>query len=334
MEAMLTGLRPLRSLAFVISLAALGCRAQPTLPVAGTPPQVGVKLSPDLERRIEVMIRSHFDIPPEYTITVATPAHRDITGFENVDVSFAAQGKPAKTVTFLLSTDGKTLAQFNKFDISQNPRDAVSATGRPSRGGPPSAPVQIVGFDDLECPYCAQMNAELFPAVLNRYKDQVHIVYRDFPLEEIHPWAKHAAVDANCLAALSPTAYWSYVDNVHAHSADMAGAEKSIDKANQNLDKIALDEGTHAKVDQSRLIACVLKQDAAGVNSSVLQGEADPLRLNQAPVLFINGERVEGVVPIETIYLIIDRALVAAGQTPPPPPPPAAPAPAAVKPGS
>jgi hypothetical protein len=51
----------------------------------------------------------------------------------------------------------------------------------------------------------------------------------------------------------------------------------------------------------------------------------------------INGEKIEGVVPIETIYRVIDEALVAAGQTPPPPPPPAPaekPAPAAAKPGS
>ena len=113
----------------------------------------------------------------------------------------------------------------------------------------------------------------------------------------------------------------------------MAGAEKTADKANQNLDKIVLDEGTRQKVDQPKLVACVLKQDAAGVNQSILQGEADPLRLSQAPVLFVNGERVEGVVPIETLYHIIDRALIAAGQTPPPPAPAASSTPAA-KPGS
>ena len=67
---------------------------------------------------------------------------------------------------FLLSTDGKTLAQFNKFDLSADPRSLVSDAGRPPRGGPPNAPVLIVGFDDLECPVCAEMNAMLFPAVL------------------------------------------------------------------------------------------------------------------------------------------------------------------------
>ena len=65
------------------------------------------------------------------------------------------------------------------------------------------------------------------------------------------------------------------------------------------------------------------KQDDTDVKASVQQAEADLLRLDRTPMLFINGEKVEGVVPIETIYKMIDRALIAAGQTPPPPPPPA-----------
>jgi protein-disulfide isomerase len=337
---MLNGLRPLRGLALVASLAAIGCRAQtpvqtPAPSSAEQTVQTGVKLSPALARRIEVMIRSKADVAADYTIEVGTPAPSAITGFDQVDIFFKSEGKPARSVSFLLSTDGKTLAQLNQFDISQDPSDKVSAAGRPSRGGPATAPVTIVGFDDLECPYCAMMNAELFPAILNRYKDQVRIVYRDFPLQEIHPWAKHAAIDANCLAAASSPAYWNYVDYVHAHAADIAGTEKSADKANQNLDKLALDEGTRQKVDQTQLIACVLKQDAKGINEAILQGEADPLRIDSVPTLYINGEKVNGgVVPIETIYQIIDRALVAAGQTPPPPPPPAQPAPPAEKPGS
>jgi protein-disulfide isomerase len=326
---MLNGVRPLRLLALVVLFAALGCHAQ----TKGTEPvQVGVKLSPNVERRIEVMIRGKSDIPAEYTITVGTPTQSEINGYAQVVVSFTAEGKGVRTAPFLLSTDGKTLAQLNKFDISQDPKDKISSSGRPARGGPDNAPVIIVGFDDLECPYCAMMNAELFPAILNRYKDQVRIVYRDFPLEEIHPWAKHAAVDANCLAALSQSGYWNFVDYVHAHASDIAGTEKSPDKANQNLDKIVLDEGLRQKVDQPKLTACVQKQDAEKVNASILQGEADPLRLNQAPVLFVNGERVEGVVPIGVLYRIIDRALIAQGQTPPPPPPASTAAP--TKPGN
>src|ERR1700678_210496 len=102
--------------------------------------------------------------------------------------------------------------------------------------------------------------------------------------------------------------------------------------------ELVLDEGTRQKVDQSKLVACVLKQDSASVNQSILQGEADPLRLNQAPVLFINGEKGDGGVPSDPLHRIIDRALIAAGQTPPPPQPAPAttttPTPAPAKPGS
>jgi protein-disulfide isomerase len=335
MKTMLNGLRPLRGLALVASLAVLGCHAQTPAPAsAAQPVQVGVKLSANLARRIEIMIRTKADVSADYNITVGTPAVSTINGYDLVDVSFSSDGKSTKSAPFLLSVDGKTLAQLSQFDISQDPSDKVSAAGRPSRGGPATAPVTIVVFDDLECPFCAVMNDELIPAVMSRYKDQIRVVYRDFPLEELHPWAKHAAIDAECLASASTPAYWSYVDYVHAHAADMAGTEKTTDKANQNLDKIALDEGTKQKVNQPQLISCVLKQDAKGVNTSILQGEADPLHLGQAPVVFINGEKLEGITSVENMYRIVDRALVAAGQTPPPPPPPARAAPVAAKPGS
>ena len=332
---MLIGLRPLRTLALVVLLAALGCHAQTVGQGSGTESvQVGVKLSPALERRIEVLIRSKTEVSADYTISIGEPARSDFPGYDQVTLTFAIAGKDPRSAAFLISTDGKTLAQLNKFDISQNPIEKVSAAGRPARGGPPNAPVLIVGFDDLECPYCAVMNAEIFPAILNRYKDQVRIVYRDFPLAEIHPWAKHAAVDADCLGSVSTPGYWNFVDYVHAHAADIAGPARSPATANQNLDKLTFDEGARQKVDQPTLVACVLKQDSLAVNQSVLQAEAEPLHIDSAPTLYINGEKVNGVVPIETLYHVIDRALIAAGQIPPPLPPSTKPAPAAAKPGN
>jgi protein-disulfide isomerase len=146
----------------------------------------------------------------------------------------------------------------------------------------------------------------------------------------------HAAVDANCLGAATTEGYWNYVDYVHAHAADLPYDDKTIAKANETLDKLALNEGVRQKVNQPELVACVLKQDSSKVKASVDEALKDPLSLGSTPTLFINGEKVEGVVPVETLYRIIDGALTAAGQTPPPAPPkPAAPAaPPAAKPGS
>jgi hypothetical protein len=128
-------------------------------------------------------------------------------------------------------------------------------------------------------------------------------------------------VDANCLGAASTAGYWNYVDYVHAHADDMAGTEKTAIKADTTLDKLALDEGARQKLDSASLAACLQKQDVTKIKASIKDGEGDALRIDSTPVLFVNGEKIEGVVAIEDLYRVIDNALIAAGQTPPPAPP-------------
>ena len=290
-------------------LMAAGCHAQ-------VPAQPSARLSPELARRVEVLIRSRSNVPANYAIDVGPRSKSEIPGFDEITVNFLADGKSSKPVKFLLSEDGKTLAQFSKYDISADPRQMLSTDGRPARGGPANAPVLIVGFDDLECPFCSKMHAELFPAILDRYKDQVRIVYRDFPLSQ-HPWATRAAIDANCVGAQSATGYWNLVDHIHAHANELGGEEKSLAKANTTLDTLARDEGARQKVDAGALSACLAKQDDKAITASVKEGEA--LGVDSTPAMFINGEKLEGAYPIEDVYRMIDGALVAQGKTPPPP---------------
>jgi protein-disulfide isomerase len=322
-------LKPFQALIFSLALAALGCHAQ-------TPAETSGKLSPELARRVEVLIRSKSSVPADFDMQISPRTKSDVPGFDQITVTFTANGKSSKPLTFLLSTDGKTLAQFNKYDISQDPKLLVSGDGRPGRGGPANAPVLIVGFDDLECPYCAKMHEQLFPALTQRYKDQVHIVYRDFPLDQ-HPWAVRAAIDTNCIGAQSATGYWNLVDYIHAHAAEMGGDEKSLAKANDTLDSLARDEGRRQKLNLDALNACLAKQDDTAVKASTKLGES--LGVDSTPALFVNGEKIEGALPLEYVYRMIDNALIASGQTPPPPPPtPPVPAkpetPAVTKPGN
>jgi protein-disulfide isomerase len=307
-----TVVKPFRALIFAFTLAVLGCHAQ-------APTEASTKLSPELTRRVEVLIRSKSSVPADYDIHIGPRTKSEVPGFDEITVTFTADGKTSKPVTFLLSTDGKTLAQLNKYDISKDPKLLVSGDGRPARGGPANAPVLIVGFDDLECPYCARMHQQLFPALTERYKDQIHIVYRDFPLD-IHPWAMRAAIDTNCVGAQSPAGYWNLVDYIHAHAAEMGGAEKSLSKANDMLDSLTRDEGKRQKLNPDTLNACIAKQDDAAIKASVKLGES--LGVDATPALFINGEKVEGALPLEYVYRMIDNALIASGQTPPPPPAP------------
>lgn len=285
-----------------------GCHAQ-------TPP-AGSKLPVELNRRVEILIRQKLGVPPNYSLTISGRAPSEVKGFDEVQVVFSADGKSSPAAKFLLSTDGNQLAQLNKYDLSKDPKALVSDGGRPWRGGPESAPVLIVGFDDLECPYCAKMNAQLFPAITARYGDRVHFVYRDFPISQ-HPWAMRAAVNTSCVAAQSTKGYWSLVDYIHAHAAEMGGTEKSLDKANADLDRLAREEGKRNNLDEKALNACIEKQDHTAVDASLKLGES--LGVEATPVLFINGEKLEGAYPMDDVYRMIDGALVAAGQTPPPP---------------
>ena len=223
-------------------------------------------------------------------------------------------------VEFLLSTDGKTLARLEPFDLAKDPVFNIDVAGRPIRGNP-QAKVTVVNFDDLECPYCSRMHETLFPSTINRYKDKVRFIYKDNPLTEMHPWATHAAVDANCLADQNGNVYWTYVDYLHGHGQEITGPDRDLPKSFAALDRVAKQEGTVAKLDESKLAACIAKQDDSAVKTSLK--EAETMRIESAPAVFVDGERIDGWVPQEVLWSVIDRALRAAGVDPPPPAPPA-----------
>jgi protein-disulfide isomerase len=282
-----------------------GCKAQ--TPSANASPIPASQLN----RRIEVLVRSQFDVPPNVDVTIGATTKSDFPGYENLPITFSSHGKQS-VVIFLLSSDGNTVARLEKFDISHNPGDTLTVQNRPVRG-PAEAKVTIVNFDDLECPYCARMHAQLFPATLDHYKGLVKFIYKDYPLVEIHPWAMHAAVDAGCIAEQNGDAYWTYVDYVHEHPSDITG--KDPHEATTNLDKVAHEEGERSKLDLAKLDACIAKQDETAVRASMKQG--DGLGVNGTPTMFINGERLSGVMPEDQLHMAIDRALREAGVQPP-----------------
>jgi protein-disulfide isomerase len=282
-------------------------QAQISSPVEG-------KLSPELAWRVEVLFRSRVELPPLAVIQIGPRSASEIEGYDRVSVSYSASGITSQPVTFLLSHDGRTLVQFNKFDISANPREVMHTTDRPSRGGGEEAPVSIVVFDDLECPFCAQLNATLFPAVLEHYKNLVRVVYMDLP-SPAHPWALRAAIDTACLAKDSPSAYWSAVDTIHLRAGELGGTERSLAVANRSLEAIVREAGRDNHVNPERTDACIAKQDVSRIDAS--RELAASLRVELTPTFFVNGARVEGAVPRKFLFQMIDAALSAQGMTPP-----------------
>ena len=296
-----------------LAAASVGCKAQNAAPATIQ--------DPALARSIEVMVRSQFNVPPNYDITLGARTPSKIPGYDTLQVTLGRNGRSTST-SFLISTDNKTLARLETFDLAGMPSRNIPIDGRPVRGNP-DAKVTVISFDDLECPFCAAMHRELFPDTLGHYGNLVRFVYKDDPLVEIHPWAMHAAVDANCIAAQNGKAYWSYVDYLHAHGDEVTGTEHNLQKSYATLDRIANDQVKPFGLNDATLQVCIAKQDETTIRQSM--HEADSLGVDGTPSLFIDGEHINGAVPTAQVWLVIDRALRAAGVQPPPENAPATP---------
>jgi protein-disulfide isomerase len=288
---------------------AVGCKAQLA------PPQPATQGSPAsaLNRHIEIMVRSQYNVPPNISVTLGARKPGQIPGYDELPVTLSHGGK-SQVIDFLISTDGKTLARLEKFDLFNDPIFSINVAGRPVRGNP-EAKVTVISFDDLECPYCSRMHETLFPATLDHYKGMVRFIYMDNPLQEIHPWAMHAAVNANCLGAQNSQEYWTYVDYIHSHGQEISGEDRTMAKSFDVLNRIARQQATLDRLDSAALDACITRQDETPIRNSMKIAES--LRVEGAPALFIEGERIGGALPQDQLWIVIDRALRAAGVEPP-----------------
>jgi len=182
----------------------------------------------------------------------------------------------------------------------------IKIDGRPIRGAQ-DAKVVIVFFADFQCPYSADMYRTLFDEVMKGYVDRVKVALRDMPNVQIHPWAMHAAINANCLAAQNAEAYWDFGDYVHAHQTEITA---------ERLDKLALEQGQKYNLQDAPLQGCIQAQSDAAIKPA--RSEAiHQLGVKVVPMLFINGENLQGAIPAQQLREAIDRALRAVGQSAP-----------------
>lgn len=288
----------LRRSILVLLLICLGCSAQ--------------SAPPDVALRVERQVRSYYNIPPEVKVTLGPLRPSEFPNYDAITISLAG-GSKKQDVDFLLGKDGKSLVRFTKLDITKDPyaevMKKIDVTGRPTRGNK-DAKVVAVNFDDFECPFCSRMHQTLFPELFKEYGDKVLFIYKDYPLATIHPWATHAAVNANCLAAQNNDAYWDFADYIHGNQKEV-NAEKKGDPQFALLDKDALQQGQKHGLDIPKLQACIKTQNEDAVKESVKQG--DSLGIDATPTMFVNGQRVDGALPIDDIRAILDRALAQAG---------------------
>jgi protein-disulfide isomerase len=171
------------------------------------------------------------------------------------------------------------------------PRLSLTIGDDPVRG-PADAPVTIVEFSDFQCPFCARGTATL-KKLEAAYPGKIRVVYRDFPLVQIHPNAARAAEAAAC--ANEQGKFWPMHDAMFDHQDKLGDADLKQSAAALGLDTTSfnqcLDSGRHT---------AQWKKDTA-------EGEA--YGVSSTPAFFINGRLVVGAQPYESFARILEEEL-------------------------
>ena len=172
------------------------------------------------------------------------------------------------------------------------PRHKVELAADDPVLGPASAPVTLVEFSDFQCPFCQRVSPTL-KQVKQKYGDKVRIVWKDFPLTQIHPQAFKAGEAGHCAADQGK--FWEYHDRLFANQQALQP---------NDLKKHATDLG----LDAAAFATCL---DSSKYGERVRDGVAEGSRLgiNSTPTIYINGRVLSGAQPYETFAAMIEEEL-------------------------
>jgi protein-disulfide isomerase len=265
-------------------------------------PAAELKKSPIDKAAIEVYVRHLFVFNPQIKLEVLDPQPSDLPGFDRIIVR-ASNDKSNQDFPLYVSKDGRRMVQGAVFDLGQNPfkadLDKLKTDFAPSFGTP-GASVVIVAFSDFQCPYCKDEAQTIRQNLLSAYPSQVRLYFKDFPLEQIHDWAKPASVAGRCVFRQDPAAWWRYHDWIFSRQTDIKAAtvkDQVLDWAKSEKD-----------LDGLQLGRCIdTRATAEEVDRTLAQGR--DLGVVSTPTLFINGRRIQEKVDWPTLRALIDNEI-------------------------
>jgi protein-disulfide isomerase len=249
---------------------------------------------------LEAYLRNLELWPPQVQVKIGDPKPF-IRGLYEVEVHLAA-GAASKDVTYYVSADGKTVLRGSAHNIDRSPfqadLDLLKLYNQPSFG-PPGAPLTLAIVSDFECPVCREEAKEIREKAPVEFPADLRVVFTDFPLETLHPWAKAAAIAGRCVFRQDAARFWEYHDWVFEHQPEIKP---------DNLQAKVLDWAKGKHVDAAQLAQCMDDRPAgAEVEAEIARGKK--LQVDSTPTMFLNGRRLVGHLPWQNLSQIIKLEL-------------------------
>ena len=271
------------SLTFLFLAFAPGASAQQTQSATTAP---ALSTQTPTQKNIEAYLRHLYAFGPDVLLVVGVPKETAVDGLLETTINLTI-GENKQTVKFYVSKDGKFLFRGEMSDMTKDPlvesRSQIQVKDAPSLGDP-KAVVTLVEYSDFECPVCRNLHDVLRDSILPKYPGRVRVVFKDFPIEQLHPWARTAAIAGRCAYQQNPMAFWKMYDFIYDNQEIISAANawtKMLDYAGQS----------GLQVDT--LKACMASPEAAeAVNASRANGQL--LDVNSTPTVFVNGRRIVG----------------------------------------
>jgi protein-disulfide isomerase len=238
----------------------------------------------DVEDTVIKYLRNMYAWGPEFDLKVGAVKQSPIPDLLEMPVTVAIQGKSDTAIVYV-SIDGKFMFRGDVTDMSVDPladiRSKLHVGTSPSMG-PADAKVTLIEFADFECPSCRQLD-QILRDLLPKHPE-VRLVYKDFPLTQIHPWAMTAAIAAQCTAQQDPPSFWKIHDMIFDEQ-DAITAENVSAKMIEFAKKLNLNE-----IDFE---SCMSNPDNQKKIEQT-QSEGRELHVTGTPTIFINGRKIVG----------------------------------------
>ena len=250
---------------------------------------------------LEVYVRHLLAVIPEVQVKIDDPKPGPTPDLKQVDVHFT-YGNRSQDETFYVTKDGQHILRGYVYDVGENPfkadLDKLKTDQAPSFGTA-GAPVTVVAFSDFECPNCKEEALAVRANLEKTFPGQVRFYFKNFPLEQIHPWAKTAAIAGRCIFRQDPAGFWKFHDWIYEQQGEITA---------ENFKTKLTEWAQTAKFDSMQLGSCLdNKSTEAEIEKEVAEGKA--LRIDATPTVFVNGRRLVGNYPWQNLEQIIKGEL-------------------------